>query len=299
MPTPVHFDDPLRPRNPLVAHRWFFIGIVVVVVAAVLAVYGAMALLFWQGQWQLIYRLSGDDPSRLFGDDPGSTGAAYEDVRFDATEAGKPLLHGWWVPVEPSLHHRATILYLHDAHGPLRYSLPDIVALHALGQDVFAFDPRGFGKSVWAKPSEAHWNEDADAALAYLGSVRHVDARDIVVVGRGLGGTVSANLTLRHPELRSVVIVDPQPPVAVLLAAPRWTHILPVRLLARDCFDPAEALRNPLLHSLFLTPLHAQPPGYVARAAGTTSLVRSDLLGDANTALALRRFLDQAEGQRR
>jgi pimeloyl-ACP methyl ester carboxylesterase len=287
-PTPSpYFDDPLRPRNPLVSHHWIFAGIGMMVLASLVAVYFAIGLLFWQGQWQLIFH-----PSHTVSQTPASHGVPFDDVRFDATEIGHTRLNGWWIPADSSLSpRRAAILYLHDARGSLSDALPDILALHALGNDVFAFDPRGFGKSEWAKPSEHHWNQDADAALYYLASVRHVGPSHLIVVGRALGGTVAANLTAKHPEIRSLVMIDPQPPTLGLLKAPRWTRILPVRLLARDHFNPAPALSSRSLDKLLLLPANAPAPAYVVKAAAPTASMRGIVLADPETAFALQRFL--------
>jgi pimeloyl-ACP methyl ester carboxylesterase len=292
-PTPPHFDDPLRPHNPLVAHRWILAGIGLMIVASVAAVYFALGLLFWQGQWQLIFH-----PSHVVASTPASQNLPFEDVRFDATEAGHTRLDGWWVPANSSLPPQQTaILYLHDARGSLSDALPDILALHALGQNVFAFDPRGFGKSEWAKPSERHWHQDADAALYYLASVRHIGPRHLIVVGRGLGGTVGANLTLQHPELQQLVMIDPQSPTLGLLEAPPWTHILPVRLLARDRFNPTAALSSRLLDKLFLLSSNTPVPGYIAEAAPPAITVHSTALGGADTASALQRFFAQPRAE--
>ena len=154
-------DDPLRPQNPLVGRQWIASSIGLMLAAAALAVYGALALLFWQGQWQLIFH-----PSRDVDRTPASSGIRYDEVRFGATATGQPRLAGWWVPAQPGEEtHPPTVLYMHVVRGSLADALPDILALHALGADVFAFDPRGYGNSAWAKPSERHWDEDATAAL--------------------------------------------------------------------------------------------------------------------------------------
>jgi hypothetical protein len=294
---PSHVDDPLRPRNPLVGHRWIFGGIGLMVVASLVAIYFAIGLLFWQGQWQLIFH-----PTHGVARTPASDNVPFEEVRFDATETGKTRLDGWWVPANSSLPPQPTaILYLHAARGSLADALPDILALHALGKDVFAFDPRGFGKSEWAKPSEKHWNQDADAALYYLASMRHIGPRHVIVVGRGLGGTVGANLTLQHPELDRLVMIDPQPPILGLLEAPSWTHILPVRLLARDRFNPAAALSSRSLDKLFLLRANASgyiAPAYVANAAPPVMTAHSTALGDPQTTAALERFFGPAGAER-
>jgi pimeloyl-ACP methyl ester carboxylesterase len=291
--TPPHVDDPLRPQNPLVGHHWILAGIGVMIVASVAAVYFALGLLFWQGQWQLIFH-----PSQVVARTPASLNLPFEDVRFDATEVGHTRLDGWWIPANSSLPPQHTaILYLHDARGSLSNALPDILALHALGQDVFALDPRGFGKSEWAKPSERHWHQDADAALYYLASVRHIGPRHLIVIGRGLGGTIGANLTLRHPELDRLVMIDPQPPTLGLLQAPRWTHVLPVRMLAADRFNPATALSSSSLDKLFLLSPNMPVPDYVAKATPPATTVHSAALEDSETMAALQRFLAQPRAE--
>ena len=287
------FDDPLRPQNPLVGHRWLLGGIGVMILASLVAIYFAIGLLFWQGQWQLIFH-----PSHSVASTPANSGIPFEDVRFDATETGHTRLNGWWIPADSSQpHQHAAILYLHDARGSLADALPDLLAIHALGTDIFAFDPRGFGKSDWAKPSEHNWNQDADAALYYLASIRHIGPHQLVVVGRGLGATAAANLTLKHSEIGSLIMIDPQPPTLGLLRAPRWTHILPVRLLAHDHFNPTEALQSTSLDKLILLPPDANPPGYLAKAAQPVATVHSVKLDDPQTANTLRTFIAQSRAE--
>jgi pimeloyl-ACP methyl ester carboxylesterase len=226
---------------------------------------------------------------------PARDGVAFDEVRFDAAETGQTQLTGWWIPADSEVSGKpATILYLHDARGSLSDALPDILALHALGHDVFAFDPRGFGKSQWAKPSERHWTEDADAALYYLASVRHIGPSHLIVVGRALGGTIGANLTVKHSEIKSLVMIDPQPPTLGLLEAPRWTHILPVRLLARDRFNPSAALSSRSLDKFFLLPSNETTPAYVSKAAPPAMTAHGTVLREAETAAALQRFVAQS-----
>jgi uncharacterized protein len=291
--TRADFDDPLRPKNPLVARRWILGGIALMMVASLVAIYLAIGLLFWQGQWQLIFH-----PSHIIASTPASEGLPFDNVRFDATETGKTQLTGWWIPADSAASGKhATILYLHDARGSLSGALPDILALHAIGADVFAFDPRGFGKSEWAKPSEKHWNQDADAALYYLASVRHIGPSHLIVIGRGLGGTIAANLTMKHAEMKSLVMIDPQPPTFGLIEAPRWTHILPVRLLARDHFNPSMALDATTVNKLFLLPANETPPSFVSTASPPVKTVQGTELGKAGAADALRRFVAEHREQ--
>jgi pimeloyl-ACP methyl ester carboxylesterase len=280
-----------------VQRRWLLGGVAFIVVGAFAALYFALALLFWQGQWQLIFH-----PSRVVNATPASAGVPFEEVRFDSSETGHTLLDGWWVPSAPTqpgmpeagavkAAGSATILYLHDARGSLSDALPDILALHTLGVNVFAFDPRGYGKSEWARPSEARWQDDAQAALAYLASLRHVPPQNVILVGRGLGGTTAANLTGHHRELRSLVMIDPQPPTLGLLESPRWTHILPVRLLARDRFDPSPALKSQAVDKLFLVAPGSPPPTYVENAAAPVTVVEASSVTDPRAKAALEQLL--------
>jgi pimeloyl-ACP methyl ester carboxylesterase len=292
MPRPTTFanplDDPLRQQNPLVERRWLVWSTAMMLGAALLAVYASLALLFWQGQWQLIFH-----PSHVVDHTPASSGIPFEDVRFGATETGQPRLTGWWVPAAANQarsvagSNRATVLYLHDVRGSLDDALPDVLALHTLGVDVFAFDPRGYGNSAWAKPSERHWDEDATAALSYVTSVRHAEMSHVIPTGRGLGATVAATLTLEHPEIRSVAMIDLRPPTLALLQAPAWTRILPVRLLARDHFDADTALHSSTAAKLFLMPADAALPARVTSALPPLTIVSSIQLGDNKTTAAL------------
>src|ERR1700761_9227397 len=109
---PPDFHDPLHPTGPLVAHRWILGGIGVMVLASLFAIYLAIGLLFWQGQWQLIFH-----PSHVVANTPARDGVTFDDVRFDATEAGHTRLNGWWLPGNGEVSgKRHIVLYLHDAH---------------------------------------------------------------------------------------------------------------------------------------------------------------------------------------
>jgi hypothetical protein len=93
-------------------------------------------------------------------------------------------------------------------------------------------------------------------------------------------------------------MIDPQPPTLGLLEAPRWTHILPIRLLARDRFNPAAALRSESVDKLFLLPANTAAPGYVAKASPPATTVHSMSLVDPESTAALQRFVASASGDR-
>ncbi len=269
-------DDPLRPRNPLVSRYWLVGAIAVIVLGAILLGYLCIALLFWQGQWQILFH-----PSHAVPKTPASMGLPFDAVHFDSTDTGELQLTGWWVPAAPNGRFaRLTVLYIHGPKGSLSDALPAIAALHAAGVQAFAFDPRGYGQSVWATPSETHWNEDADAAYRYLAETRHIDPRSILVCGEGLGATVAAETAQRHPMIPALVMVDPQPSALVLLRKDPRSRLVPAGLLARDEFDPGPALAASDARKLFILPAGDAPgPPYIQTAAPPKSIVRSSAPG--------------------
>jgi uncharacterized protein len=205
---------------------------------AVVCVYIAFCLLFWQGQWQLVFK-----PSRIITATPASAGLKYDEIGFDATETGTLQLNGWWIPAEGNAPYAAdTLLLLHNGSGSLSNTVPQLLALHGLGVNILAFDYRGFGKSVTIHPSEASTYEDADAAWRYLTDTRHVSPSSIVLDGIGLGAAIAAETARRHPQAPALILEDPAPPTLDSLQFDPRMRLLPIRFLFHDRFDPAKTL---------------------------------------------------------
>ena len=234
---PPGWKDPLAQQQPLVSGRWLFSAIFVVVACAALAAYLTLCLLFYQGQWQVVFH-----PSRSVAATPQSVALRYDDVRFAYTGTGLPQLAGWWIPAE-SGHAAQTLLLLHDGRGSLADTLPQLKVLHSLGLNIFVFDYRGFGNSANDHPSETRVYEDADAAWAYLTDIRHFDPKTIVLYGTGLGATIAAETALRHRESRALILENPAPPALSLIEADARTSLLPTRWLFRDRFEIVPKLK--------------------------------------------------------
>ena len=121
--------DPLLPQQPLVSVRWLLRALCGILALAVICAYATLCLLFYQGQWQLIFH-----PSRTITTTPASLGLRYDEVQFDYTEMGTPQLDGWWIPAAAaSSASQQTILFLHDGRGSLSDTVAQLQALHALG----------------------------------------------------------------------------------------------------------------------------------------------------------------------
>jgi uncharacterized protein len=237
---PQGWQDPLAQQQPLVSGRWLLYAILGVVGLAAVSAYLTLCLLFYQGQWQVVFH-----PSRTIAPTPATVGLKYDDVRFDFTGIGTPQLAGWWVPAEPgSFLANRTILLLHDGRGSLSDLTGQLRTLHSLGINLFAFDYRGFGQSADIHPSEERVYEDANAAWNYLTDTRHLDPKSIVLYGTGLGATVAAETAIRHPESPALVLENPAPPALSLIEADSRTSILPVRWLFRDRFEIGPRLRT-------------------------------------------------------
>jgi uncharacterized protein len=117
---------------------------------------------------------------------------AHEDVAFNAEDGTH--LHGWFSQVQ---NPRAVVLYCHGNGGNI--TLCDWVLAfftERLNCSILVFDYRGYGKSD-GSPTEAGILSDARAARRWLAAKTGVAERDIVLVGRSLGGAVAVDLAAK------------------------------------------------------------------------------------------------------
>ena len=168
----------------------------------------------------------------------------FEDVWFTAADGTK--LHGWYVPHENA---RATVLFCHGNGGNLsiRVDMLQILNRH-VGVSVMIFDYRGYGRSE-GKPNETGVLLDARAARAWLAERENIDEKEIVMMGRSLGGAVAVDLATRDGA-RGLVLESTftsLPDVAAYHYP--W---LPIRMLIRTRFDSLAKIteyHGPLLQS--------------------------------------------------
>ncbi len=231
---------------PRVSGRWLLLAVVGTLAAAAFCAWLALCLLFWQGSWQLLYH-----PAAAVERTPASAGLTFDPVALATTEAGEPRLRGWWIPAAPgAAASRFTVLFLHGQNGNLGDTVDALARLHAVGVNVLAFDYRGYGQSQFARPSEAHWRQDAEWALEYLEGTRHIDPGTIVLDGTGLGANLALEVAAGHPELAGVVLDAPvAAPVSAIFNDAR-ARLVPAHLLVRDRYDldaAAGAVRVPVL----------------------------------------------------
>ena len=171
-------------------------------------------------------------------------GLDYEDARFEAEDGTR--LHGWFVPHSKP---RAVALFLHGNAGNITGRAPILRALHDRHDvAVMTFDYRGYGRSE-GKPNEKGILRDARAARAWLAERTGVDERDIVIMGRSLGGGVAVDLAAKDGA-RGLVLSSTftsLPDVGAQLLP--W---MPTRLMMTHRLDSLAKIasyQGPLLHS--------------------------------------------------
>lgn len=246
--------------RPTVSPRWLLSAIGITVLAAGVCAWASLCLLLWQGNWQLLYH-----PSSTVARTPASIGLPFESVAFAATDTGQLRMQGWWIPAPAaSSLSRYTVLYLHGQNGNLGDTVDALAQVHAAGVNVFAFDYRGYGRSVFVRPSEAHWRQDADWALDYLTGTRHIDPHAIVLVGDRLGANLALEVAAAHPQLAGVVLQMPlSQPMSVVFNDPR-AHLVPAHALVHDRYDLGAAAAGLQVPSLWFLPTDGSNDGLAA-----------------------------------
>jgi uncharacterized protein len=289
------WNDPLAPQQPLVSARWLIGAFLLAVGAAAVCAYLALCLLFWQGQWQILFH-----PSRVITATPANVGIHFDEIRFNATETGELQLAGWWVPAEQaSRYAKTTVLYLHDGAGSMSDSIPYLSLLHDIGVNVFIFDYRGFGQSKNIHPSEARLKRDSEAALTYLADIRHLPMNSIVVYGKGLGASIAADMAAQHGALPGIILDDPVPPALRQIQTDARTKLLPIKLLSHDRFELETKLQQLKTPKLFLTDQpgtsERDPPVGFQSATNPKTVVylKQPLASDENSRETISRFIGE------
>ncbi|NLE39825.1 MAG: alpha/beta hydrolase [Pirellulaceae bacterium] len=183
-------------------------------------------------------------PARYPEGDWEPSGLVFEEARFQAADGTK--LHGWYVPHDRP---RAVVLFCHGNAGNITHRAGMLETMHDhVGASVLIFDYRGYGRSE-GKPNEKGVLADARAARAWLAAREGIDEREVVLMGRSLGGAVAADLAARDGA-RALVLEGTFTSVPDMAA-----HIypwLPVRALIRNRFDSLAKIGDypgPLLQS--------------------------------------------------
>jgi fermentation-respiration switch protein FrsA (DUF1100 family) len=161
---------------------------------------------------------------------PKQVGVPFRDVFFEASDGVR--IHGWIVePKENPV--RASVIFFHGNGGNISYSMETAALFANLGFRAFMVDYRGYGRSD-GRPGEKGLYADAEGALAFFCGEYGLEPRDVVYIGRSLGGGVALELALRRPPA-ALVLESPFTSIRDMAGAVRF--ILPLQILLVDRFD--------------------------------------------------------------
>jgi fermentation-respiration switch protein FrsA (DUF1100 family) len=168
----------------------------------------------------------------------------FEDVWFESGDGTQ--LHGWYLDHPQP---RGYLLYCHGNGENVAGLAPVLEQFRKQYQfSIFAFDYRGYGKSA-GTPHEKGVLQDSRAAHQWLKNRVRVDADQIILFGRSLGGAVAVDLAAEFGA-RGLIIertFTSLPDVAKSVYP--WA---PVNLFMRNRFasrDKAIAYNGPLMQS--------------------------------------------------
>ena len=239
VPTPREY--PPQPEGPpeVVDPVWLLKAVAITILGALFCAYLTLCLLVYQGQWQLVLHPA---------ESTAAVSGVGEAVRFGAGETGQPRLAGTWIGTDAA---HPTVLLLPDGSGALSDDTETLKQLSSLPVNVLGFDYRSFGASErGAHPTQLRMAEDAEAALDYLVSTRHINPRTIVPYGVGLGGSLAVALAAKHPELPGVMVEGAVPDVLAIAKADQRSQVVPLGWLFHERFPisgPLASLKTPKL----------------------------------------------------
>jgi fermentation-respiration switch protein FrsA (DUF1100 family) len=198
-------------------------------IAAMIAIYFAQALFIY----------APNIPTRELSSTPADIGLAFEEVTLRTADNEK--LHGWFIPaVSTNNQLEKTVLFMHGNAGNISHRLENIRIYHQLGLNFFIFDYRGYGQST-GNTSEAGTYLDAAAAWDYLIGEQNMNAEQIIIAGRSLGGGVASelanNVTPAMLILESTFTSMPD-------ASKKHYPFMPISIILKHRYETLNKLKN-------------------------------------------------------
>lgn len=172
------------------------------------------------------------------------TDLGHKDVWFESDDGTR--LHGWLVE-HPEPEH--VVLYYHGNGAQVADNAQLMTLLREqLDATVMVFDYRGYGKSE-GKPHEAGVIADGMAAQRWIAQHAGIDADEVVLIGRSIGGGVAI---ASAAELGAKALVLQSTFASMVDTAAMHYPWLPVRTLMRNRYDSLSRIANyegPVLQS--------------------------------------------------
>jgi len=197
-------------------------------ILTVLGLYASVALLVFAFQSHLVYF-----PERVLVANPSGAGLEFEVVNLGTSD--NLALHGWFVP---SSGQNGVLLYFHGNGGNISHRIESLHQFHRMGLSTLIFDYRGYGQSE-GEPTEEGTYLDAEAAWNYLTTVRGFQPKEVILLGRSLGGAVASWLAAR---VRPRVLIIESTFTSIPERGAEIYPYFPVRLLSRFEYNTLERI---------------------------------------------------------
>lgn len=127
----------------------------------------------------------------------------FEDVWMESARGIK--IHGWYCPCD---NPRAYLLYLHGNAGNNSHRAEMLIRLQSqVKVSVLIFDYRGYGRSE-GKSTIFSVLTDAKAASRYLADRAGVTEKELLLMGRSLGGNLAIQLSAKL-QTRGLIAMSP------------------------------------------------------------------------------------------
>ena len=182
-------------------------------------------------------------PTKKYINTPELYNLSYENYIL-TTEDGEKI-NSWFIP-HPNP--RSTLLFLHGNGGYISTRLDSINIFHQLGLSVFIIDYRGYGDSS-GLPSEEGTYIDAETAWLFLKNKMDIDANNIIIFGRSLGGAVAIWLAQKYKP--SALIVESSFTSIIDMGRSNYPY-LPIKLLAMIKYPSDERIASINVPKLFI-----------------------------------------------
>lgn len=200
-------------------------------VVAVIVFFGLLAAILYLAQGKLVFFPSSEISLR-----PDQIGLTYEELLINVTPTEK--LHAWFFPLDHNRPTEKTVLFFHGNAGNISHRLETASLITELGAECILFDYRGYGRSD-GSATEENCYADAMAVYDWLRQTKGVDADDIVLFGRSLGGAVAIDLATRV-ECGGLIVESTFSSIEEM--GKRMYPFLPVKYLVRYRFDSFEKI---------------------------------------------------------
>jgi uncharacterized protein len=153
------------------------------IISLLLAAYFGLGIVLYFMQPSLTF-----SPTKNVLYNPGDLGMDYEKVQFRT--ADDIMLSGWYIPAKNG---SLTFLLCHGNGGNVAHALDSVNILNEIGFNCFIFDYRGYGNSQGNVTEEGTYL-DAQAAYDWLIKEKKVPVKNIIILGKSLGGSIAAHL---------------------------------------------------------------------------------------------------------